>query len=149
MKGKKLIMLTMAILLLLAIPAVVFAAGTKAKAKAKPPTQFSAKFKFHDDGSTLTITGKAKGMDTTIGGYKSLIYGTGSLVKGVDACKGVGGLSSSEMAVGNWTVLPNGKGTFGPVAKTGLGNYVALNRIGTISVRRISNFRLESCGEVK
>ena len=138
MRGKKLVMLAMAIALLVAIPAVVFAAGSmKAKSHAKPPTKISAKFKFVDDGTTLTITGTAKGMDSGHP-YSSLIYDPGSSVKGVDACE-PSDLSLivpvNRMVVGDWAVAEDGTGALGPEVLGPGPLYVALGDIGTISVR--------------
>ena len=140
--SKKLIILMTAIVLLLAVPALVLAAGA-GKSKAKPPTKISAKFIFADNGvDTLTIDGKAKGLapDQT---YISLVYGPGSEVKGIDACKpNVPNTLGPVMLVGAWTVDGDGKGTLGPVTNiTSLAddsvNYVPLGDIGTISVRLI------------
>jgi len=135
MKGKKLILLAMAIVLLLVIPAVVLAAQSDAKAHAKPPTNISAKFTFDDDNSTLTITGKAKGMDSGHP-YLTLIYGDGSVVNGTNACEPAATLSGS-MFIATWTVAADGTGllgTDGTVTKTG-GAYTPLSEIATISVR--------------
>ena len=135
MKGKKLIMFAMWIVLLLAIPAVVLAAMSDAKAKAKPPTDFMADFTFDDDGSILTIDGKAKGMDSGHP-YLTLIYGNGSLVKGVNACEPADPIDGS-MFIGTWTVADDGTGllgTTGTVSLTGSA-YSPLSQIATISVR--------------
>jgi len=136
MKGKKLILLAMAIVLLLVVPAVVLAAQSDATAHAKPPTNISAKFTFDDDGSTLTINGTAEGMDSGHP-YLTLIYGDGSLVNGVDACEPATALSGS-MLIATWTVAADGTGllgTTGTVTKTGAGVYTPLSEIATISVR--------------
>jgi hypothetical protein len=144
MKGKKLILLAMAIVLLLVIPAVVLAAKSDAKAHAKPPTNISAKFTFDDDGTTLTITGKAKGMDSGHP-YVTLIYGHGSVVNGVDACEPPDPnlVLGARMLVGTWTVAADGTGLLGANGTvtniTHLGNgtvaRVPLSDIATISVR--------------
>ena len=131
MKGQKLIIFATAVALLVAIPAVVFAATTRGSATATPPTNIEANFKFKDTGTTLTITGKAKGMEPNHS-YRTLIYGDGSLVKGIHACEPAAFLPS--MFVGTWNVSANGNGTLGPVMKTGV-NYSPLNAIATISVR--------------
>ncbi len=139
MKGKKLILLAMAIMLLLAIPAVVFAVKSDAKANAKPPTNISAKFTFDDDGSTLTINGTAKGMDSGHP-YVTLVYGLGSMVNGVDACEPpTPNLLGPRMLVGSWTVLPDGTGTLAATNIISLADssvaHVPLSDIATISVR--------------
>ena len=127
MKGKKLVMLTLAIMLLLAIPAVVFAGG-KAKATATPPTKIEATFQFKVLSKTeLLITGNAKGMEPGHT-YRSLVYGKGSTDKGIHACereKSVGG----SMFVGIWDVDEKGKGTLSAVSDADL------KKIKTISVR--------------
>ena len=141
MKGKKLIMLVLAVASLMVIPVVVLAAQSDGTAHAKPPTNISAKFTFDDDGTTLTIKGTAKGMDSGHP-YVTLVYGNGSLVKGVDACEPpvpapAVELTFPEMFVATWTVAADGTGLLGitdTITKTGP-SYVALNKIATISVR--------------
>ena len=130
MKAKKLIMLTMAILLLLAIPAVVFAAKSDGKAKAKPPTKISAKFEFKITGADqLTITGNAKGLSPGKN-YHSAVYGFGSSVECVNACKPADSVGGSMFA-GNWSAVnPNGKATLSHVTDADL------DKIFGISVRR-------------
>ena len=130
MKAKKLIMLTMAILLLLAIPAVVFAAKSDAKAKAKPPTKISAKFEFNITGDNeLTITGKAKGLSPGKL-YHSAVYGDASSAKRVNSCKPADPVDGSMFA-GNWgPVTLDGKATLLHVTDADL------DKIATISVRR-------------
>ena len=158
MKGKKLIMLAMAIALLVAIPVVVFAAGSKGIANENPPTKVKAHFKFHDDGTTLTITGKGNGFEHGES-YISLVYGIGSLVEGPEACEPAGSLAGNLMFVGTWNVSAKGKGT---LIQAGPASGASLTDIGTISVRRVAMLFspspspgvvtinvLESCGEVK
>lgn len=130
MKGKKLIMLAMAILLLLAIPAVVLAAKSDGKAKAKPPTKISAKFEFNITGpDELTITGNAKGLSPGKN-YHSAVYGIGSTIKGVNACKPADPVGGAMFA-GNWSaVTPDGEATLLHVTDADL------DKIFTISVRR-------------
>lgn len=155
MKVKKIITLAMAIALLIAIPAVVFAAAVmKAESHATPPTTIEAKFKFKDNGSTLTIHGKAKGL-TPGKVYRSLIYGPGSLVKGVLACDpNDPNTLGPRMLVGFWDVAADGKGTLSATNITSLADgsvaYVSLAEIGTISVRGgAAGPIVVACGEVK
>ena len=130
MKGKKLILLAMAIMLVLAIPAVVFAVKSDAKANAKPPTNIHAKFQFNITGpDELTITGKATGLSPGKS-YHSAVYGFGGTVKGVNACKGADPVGGSMFA-GNWgTVSDDGEATLLRVTDADL------DKILSISVRR-------------
>ena len=107
----------------------------------------TAKFKFHDDGTTLKIIGHAKGLIPDGRVYASLIYDIFSSDEGDFACE-----PSFEdpfdpdpdnifltMFVGFWDVKKSGVGTlkvtnieptFG-----GALVYVPLSKIGTISIR--------------
>lgn len=95
-----------------------------------------------DDGSTLTVTGHASGLDPqNDGGYLSLFYDVASSATGRTACEpGVHDpnddrfLTNAQMFIGAWSVDAAGNGTLGPVAKTGAG-YVGLEKIGTVSIR--------------
>ena len=134
MTAKKLMILVLAMALIIAIPAVLFAdSEADAEAEAEPPTDIEANFTFQDDGTTLTITGTAEGMDSGHA-YITLIYGLGSLVEGVNACEPAASIPGS-MFIGTWTVFADGTGTLGPVTKTGAGVYSPLSTIATISVR--------------
>ena len=147
---KKIYLAILGVLVLATIPAVVFAAAAmKAESHATPPTTIEADFKFVDTGSKLTITGKAKGLEPGHV-YRSLVYGPGSLVTGIHACEpNDPNTLGPRMFVGFWNVHANGKGTLGPVVKEGAGVYVALNEIGTISVRGgESGPVVVACGEV-
>ena len=147
MKGKKLIMLAMAIVLLLAVPAVVFAAGKKAKAEATPPTKISATFEFKVLSPTeLEITGEAKGLSPGKN-YHSAVYGKDSTDTGISSClpaKSVGG----SMFAGNWGTVNNiGEASLLHISTA------KLNRIETISVRSnpVGDFPnvVLVCGKVK
>ena len=130
MKGKKLILLAMAIMLLLAIPTVALAVESDAKSNTSPPTIIRAQFEFNITGvDELTITGKATGLSPTKK-YHSAVYGFGGTIKGVNACKGADPVGGSMFA-GNWSaVTPNGKATLSHVTDADL------DKIFTISVRR-------------
>ena len=133
---RKIYLGVLAVALLIAIPAVVFAtsSGSEGEAEAEPPTDIGAEFTFVDDDTTLTITGTAEGMEP-FHTYLSLIYGIGSLVEGIFACEPDGSIPEDRMFVGVWVVdEDNGTGTLGPVELTG-DFYVELSDIGTISVR--------------
>lgn len=133
MLSKKIGLLIVVLAIALAIPTVVLAALNRADTTAKPPTKIEAEFTFTDNGSKLTITGKAEGLEPDHS-YISLIYGPFSDVTGIHACEPDGGGLGSRMFVGFWTVAADGTGTLGPVMKKGAG-YVSLDEIGTISVR--------------
>ena len=130
MKGKKLILLAMAIALLLAIPAVVFAVKSDAKAKANPPTIIGAKFEFNNiGGGLLKITGNATGLSPGKS-YHSAVYGIGSSVKGVNACKPADPVGGTSNFAGNW----NGVNSDGE-ATLDYPTDAELDKIATISVR--------------
>ena len=143
MKGKKLILFATAIALLLAIPAVVLAAVSQGNANTKPPTNIEAKFKFLDNGTTLTINATAKGL-TSSKQYVSLIYGPGSLTKGLNSCRpNSPNTLGPIMFVGVWTVAADGTGALSATNITSNadgtpGHYVRLADIGTISVRLVT-----------
>lgn len=153
---KKIYLAILGVLVLATIPAVVFAAAAmKAESHATPPTTIEADFKFVDTGSILKIKGKAKGMDSDHP-YSTLIYDTGSAVKGVNACEPTDGtlFGPNRMVVGDWVVAADGTGTLGPVVLGPGALYVALSEIGTISVRAgvalgPGTQPVVLCGEVK
>ncbi len=113
---------------------------------ADSPTGVSAKIKFKDDGTTLKITGKAKGLTPGVP-YASLIYDIFSSTEGPFACEP--GLPPDDpsplnifatMFVGFWDVDEDGKGklsatNIGPTFTPGPPVYVPLSKIGTISIR--------------
>ncbi len=129
MKGKKLILLAMAIMLVLAIPAVVFAVKSDAKSNTSPPTKVTAKFEFNITGTDeLTITGTATGLSPGKS-YHSAVYGFGGTVKGVNSCKPAQSVGGS-MGLGNWSA-PNsdGEATLSKVSNADL------DKIFSVSVR--------------
>lgn len=128
MKAKKLIMLTMAILLLLAVPAVIFAAKADGKATAKAPTNIVAKFEFNITGLGLEITGTATGLSEGKA-YHSAVYGIGSSANGIASCLPADDVGGS-MGLGNWSdVDENGEATLSKVSNADL------DKIATVSVR--------------
>ena len=154
MTAKKLLMLVLAMALLIAIPAALFAnGGVEGEAEAEPPTEIEAEFEFDDNtvDEILTITGTAEGLSPGRT-YRSLLYDTGSLVEGINSCKPSNDSLSEpvdRMFVDFWDVAADGTGTLGPVAKAGA-QYVALSEIGTISVRGGSTGTVVvACGEVE
>ena len=154
---KKHVWVMFALVALIAIPIVAFAGGNKAKGKSKlddpgnnasSPTGVRANIKFRDDGTTLTITGKAKGLTPGVP-YASLIYDIDSSAEGALACEpaiedfGNPDNIIATMFVGIWEVDEKGHGRlsatnigftpgFGDPADT---TYVPLSKIGTISIR--------------
>ena len=143
MRGKYLL-LTMTVILIIALPAAVLAAKvSNGNANAKPPTKIEAKFKFTDDGAELKISGKAKGLASNRE-YVSLIYGPGSLTKGLRSCRpNSPNTLGPIMFVGVWDVSDDGTGTLEVTditsnADGSTDHYVALRDIGTISVRLLT-----------
>ena len=150
---RKIYLVLLAVALLIAIPAVVLATapGVDGEAEAEPPTDIEATFTFHDTGTDLIITGTAEGMEPGHQ-YISLIYDTGSLVEGINACEPSDDSLTDpvdRMFVGAWDVSGDGTGvlidpgTIATATPSGVGPvvlgpgalYVALSEIGTISVR--------------
>lgn len=141
MKKRFLIVLA---LVLVAIPAVVFANGVmEGEAEAEPPTDVEAEFEFEESGGVLTITGEGEGFEFGEE-YISLVYGIGSLVEGPGACEPAGTLEEDHMFVGFWVVSPDGKAT---LIQTPEGaSLAALADISTISVRRVAIMFAEGLG---
>ena len=130
MKGKKLILLAMAIMLLLAIPTAVFAVKSDAKSNTNPPTKVTAKFEFNITGpDELTITGTAKGLSPGKA-YHSAVYGVGSSVKGVNSCKRADSVGGS-MGLGNWSAVT----AAGTATLLKVTDPLDLDKITTVSVR--------------
>ncbi len=127
----KTLMLVLVMALIMAIPMVLFAkSGVDGEAEAEPPTEIEAKFEFEITGpNELTITGKAKGLSPGKE-YHSAVYGFGSSVEGINACKGADSVGGSMFA-GNWSAVSSaGKATLSHVTDADL------DKIFTISVRR-------------
>ena len=123
----------LAALALVVIPAIVFANGLSAEAEAEPPTNVEADFEFEETDEGLIITGEGEGFE--FGEiYISLVYGHGSLVEGPGACEPAGDLPGNLMFVGFWIVSPNGEARL--VQTPGGASGAALDDIATISVRR-------------
>ncbi|MEE8199322.1 MAG: hypothetical protein V3R48_06380, partial [Thermoplasmata archaeon] len=107
------------------------------------PSGVTGEIKFKDDGTSLLITGKAKGLTPDVL-YISLIYDIGSSAVGGEACEPTifGGPDSilPTMFVGFWFVDEDGEGKL--LARNifdddnpGTTTYVPLSKIGTISIR--------------
>ena len=141
MKARFLIVLAVTIV----VSALAASAGSldeKGKALLFPPTRVLASINFVDDGSTLKVTGHARGM-TPGQVYVSLIYDVGSTVQGPAAC----GLTIFDptdpnfiigtMLLGTWEVDRHGRGTLSAINTNDGANYVPVEKIGAVSVRRI------------
>lgn len=97
---------------------------------------------FTDDGTTLTTTGHASGLDPgNDGGYLSLVYDNESEAEGKTACEpGISNpndpefLSNAQMFIGAWSVDAAGDGTLGPETNSG-DAYAPLSLIRTVSIR--------------
>ena len=109
------------------------------------PSGVTGEIEFVDDGTTLTITGEAEGLDPTIP-YASLIYDIGSSAVGDEACEPAffAGPDSiiTTMFIGIWTVDEDGEGELSAINiiddDTGLRVYVPLSKIGTVSIRDVT-----------
>jgi hypothetical protein len=115
---------------------------------------------FSDDGIALVVHGVASGLDPTQT-YATLLYDRRSRPKGGNACLPTdGSMSFTQMLVGVWVVDGDGNATLTSVM-TGPA-YVALNKVGTASIRRDTNpsagvptapdpkrFVLQACGKVR
>lgn len=134
----------------------------------KPISNVQALVSVVDNGATLDITGLATGMDPTQQ-YVSLFYDTASQDTTLNACLPTAGgpqQTFSQMVIGVW--LPLGTSTrtlkaskFGPPASPVPLAYLAVNQIGTVSVRLDtrpttpvpnapdpSRFVIQSCGRL-
>ncbi len=113
------------------------------------PTGVTAKIEFKDDGTTLKMTGKAKGLTPGVP-YASLIYDIFSSDEGPFACEPFFAPDDpsplnifATMFVGLWDVDEDGKGklsatNIGPTFGPGSPVYVPLSKIGTISIRDLT-----------
>ncbi len=105
-----------------------------------------AKITFTDNGNTLSVRGRATGMDPTVP-YISLVYDAGAKPSGPSACLPAtpGMLSQIQMFVGAWVVDAEGNGVL-IADKSGL-SYVALGDLGAMSVRNAITRSLHACGK--
>ncbi|RMD65952.1 hypothetical protein D6833_02160 [Candidatus Parcubacteria bacterium] len=114
---------------------------------ANSPTGVVAQIRFEDNGRTLKITGRAKGLTPGIP-YGSLIYDIGSSAEGSDACEPTifdpsnPNFILSSMFVGIWAVNAKGEGKLSAINvvddNTGKRVYVPLIKIGSISIRDLT-----------
>lgn len=110
-----------------------------------------------DDGSSLTVTGTARGLDPSNPvGYASLFYGIGSVPGGPHSCEPApeaeNRLTQAQMFIGFWVVAADGTGTLN-ATMTG-DAYAPVERINTASIRDLNiggGFPQESvraCGQI-
>ncbi len=153
------------LIVLLAIVVVTVTAGglgskESARAAADPPTHITAGFKFVDNGTTLRVVGRARGMDPDET-YVSLIYDVGSVAEGPTACApsifspADPNFILETMFLGLWEVDAKGRGKLSTLNTNGGFNFVPLSKIGNVSVRRLLDGTpdgqtvLEACGAVR
>lgn len=153
-------LLVLAVAMLIAIPAVVFAGppgGTQGKARLHPANQsgVKARITLADDGAKLTVSGTATGLTPGIP-YASLVYDNGSVPGGpgnpppaqnpasLGICEPTVFLFAFEMFIDIWVVDGLGNGTLGPVVigpspvpPDGL-PYPSLSLIDTVSIRDLT-----------
>lgn len=164
-RGKKLILMALVTAVLVALPAVVYAAHTSdatGRAQLHPENQSGivGTINFTDDGGTLSVSGTAGGMDPAET-YFSLIYDIGSAPGGPEACEPTifnpadPNFILPTMFVGVWSVDAGGNGTLTATNTNGGADYVPLTKIKTISVRRDTFPEnppffnvLDACGQV-
>lgn len=109
-----------------------------ARAALRPINQSNirARIAFVDTGNPtggLLFIGAATGLDPSAT-YVSLIYDTGSVARGPNACLPTdASLSFTQMVLGVWQVAPNGTGTL--IGRTTGAAYADLDAVGTVSVR--------------
>ena len=135
----------------------------RGRAAADPPTNIRAVFSFVDDGTTLTVTGTAKGLDPGET-YLSNIYDLDSVADGPDACAPAifdprdPDFILPTMFLGFWTVDEDGVGKLFATNTNGGADHVPLDKIGTVSVRLVAGpptmpggppeTKLVACGSV-
>ena len=101
-----------------------------------------ARIQFVDDGTTLTVTGTAAGLDPAES-YVTLIYDNGSVPSGPRACQPTifnpedPDFLLATMFIGFWTVDEEGQGTLETI-NTNFGlDYVPLDKFRNTSVRLV------------
>ena len=102
-----------------------------------------ARMQFQDDGTTLTVTGTATGLEPGES-YVTLIYDNGSVPGGPKACQPTifdptdPGFLLATMFIGFWAVDPDGRGTLEAVNTNGGFDYVPLDKFKNTSVRLVT-----------
>lgn len=151
---KKMALLLVGMAALLALTTPVSAATRTADARQHPidHSGIHSRITFVDTGTSLTVHGVARGLDPTKV-YFSLIYDTGSVPGGPNACEETNdSLTETQMFVGVW----DSKAQTLSATKTGP-SYAALGTFRTVSIRQVKdpskpiseeNQFLVACGEV-
>ena len=102
-----------------------------------------ARIAFEDDGATLTVTGKATGLNPGES-YITLIYDNGSVPGGPRACQPTifdptdPDFLLATMFVAFWAIDPDGNGTLEATNTNGGFDYVPLSKVGNASVRLVT-----------
>jgi len=161
---RRIVALMAALGLALALPGLARAGGVQtghARLHQINLSGIKGRASFVDDAAdqTLTITAHATGMDPAVP-YVSLVYDTGSVPGGPEACEPTEETLEGRMVVGFWTVDANGNGTLSAVnlmdeddPDPNQTSYASLAEIGTMSIRIVDPDDLEegmlqACGRV-
>lgn len=160
---KKVLVLAGVVLIMLVAVSLVAQAPTgqaTASAQQHPINNsgIQAEILFLDTGSDvhgLVLSGRASGLDPTQT-YFSLLYNTGSVPGGPNACTPSPSgppISFAQMFTAFWAVAPDGTGTLFR-QKTGAA-YVPLSEVATVSIRKVTPGMnppffdiLQACGEI-
>ena len=129
------------------------ATAPQLKPATKPVISGQIFFLDTDDPSTgLIVAGEAQGFNPN-NTYISLIYDSGSVDEGPNACLPTSGvLNPTQMRVDFWNVAPDGTGTLFAI-KAG-DSFASLRDVGAVSIREVQGpppggFVLQSCGRVE
>lgn len=120
-------------------------------------SQVRGRLAITDDGSSLTVTGTARGLDPSNPvGYVSLFYGVGSVPGGPHSCEPApdpdNRLTESQMFIGVWVVAADGTGTLNATMDGAA--YAPVERIITASIRDLSigdgvpQESVRACGQI-
>ncbi len=143
-------------------PSIVVSRG-RSDLRERDGSGVKATIRFVDDGTTLTVTGTAKGLDPGET-YLSNIYDLDSVADGPDACAPAifdprdPDFILPKMFLGFWTVDEDGVGKLFATNTNGGADHVPLDKIGTVSVRLVAGpptmpggppeTKLVACGSV-
>ena len=154
MTAKRLMILVLAMALLIAIPALLYAnSAEEAEAELAPinDSGIEAEIEFEDDGTTLTVPGEAEGMTPGVV-YRSLLYDIASSPLTCVPALPPGDPNDIRptMLLGFWDVNEGGEGTLSATNTNDGAAYVPLSKIGTVSIRLAPGVpsNLQACGAV-